>query len=39
MDSIPGRKRLVLGIRQQDGQHDLLQQRERYGGGKGHDDG
>ncbi len=39
MDAIPGRKRLVVGIRQQDGQHDLLQQRERHVGGAGHDDG
>ena len=39
MDSIPGRKRLVLGIRQQDGQHDLLQQRERHVGWIGYPNG
>ena len=39
MDAIPGRKWRILGNCQQDGQHDLLQQRERHGGGKGHDDG
>ena len=39
MDAVPGRKRLVVGIRQQDGQHDLLQQRKRHVGGTVHDDG
>ena len=39
MDSIPGRKRLVLGIRQQDGQHDLLLRPEWRAGRNGYEDG
>ena len=39
MDAVPGRKRLVVGIRQQDGQHDLPLQRERHVGGAVYDNG